>query len=201
MPSAHPYRWWGMFEPTESKVPLRDRDQPVVLSGSALDQLANTCALQWFLGREVKADAPATVAQGFGNVVHVLADEVASGHTPADLDVLKSPPQAPKANAHRERIIGTLRREVLDRMLILNEHHPRRTLTRYLQHYNTARPHRGIGDNCPHRKPKPDHQPQPTWPTTESIAEPSSAASSTSTRSPADQHHREPAGQTSNPII
>ncbi|MFF5182395.1 ATP-dependent helicase [Streptomyces sp. NPDC000345] len=88
VPSAHPYRWWGMFEPTESKMPLRDRDQPVVLSGSALDQLANTCALQWFLGREVKADAPATVAQGFGNVVHVLADEVASGHTPADLDVL-----------------------------------------------------------------------------------------------------------------
>ncbi|MBQ1093885.1 ATP-dependent DNA helicase [Streptomyces sp. B93] len=88
VPSAHPYRWWGMFEPTESKVPLRDRDQPVTLSGSALDQLANTCALQWFLSREVKADTPATAAQGFGNVVHVLADEVASGHTPADLDVL-----------------------------------------------------------------------------------------------------------------
>ncbi|MEU5708777.1 ATP-dependent helicase [Streptomyces flaveolus] len=88
VPSAHPYRWWGMFEPTESKVPLRHRDQPVVLSGSALDQLANTCALQWFLGREVRADAPATTAQGFGNVVHVLADEVASGRTPADLDVL-----------------------------------------------------------------------------------------------------------------
>ncbi|MER5752451.1 ATP-dependent DNA helicase [Streptomyces sp. NPDC002088] len=88
VPSAHPYRWWGMFEPTESKVPLRNRDQPVVLSGSALDQLANTCALQWFLGREVKADTPATAAQGFGNVVHVLADEVASGHTPADLAVL-----------------------------------------------------------------------------------------------------------------
>ncbi|MGW1254084.1 ATP-dependent helicase [Streptomyces sp. NPDC002513] len=88
VPSAHPYRWWGMWDQTQSKVPLRDRDQPVVLSGSALDQLAHTCALQWFLGREVKADAPATAAQGFGNVVHVLADEVASGHTPADLDVL-----------------------------------------------------------------------------------------------------------------
>jgi RecB family exonuclease len=36
----------------------------------------------------VKADAPATAAQGFGNVVHVLADEVASGRTPADLSVL-----------------------------------------------------------------------------------------------------------------
>ncbi|MFD0061581.1 ATP-dependent helicase [Streptomyces sp. NPDC056690] len=88
VPSAHPYRWWGMDDPTESRIPLRDRDQPVVLSGSALDQLANTCSLQWFLGREVKADAPATAAQGFGNVVHVLADEVASGRTPADLAVL-----------------------------------------------------------------------------------------------------------------
>ncbi|MFJ2720084.1 ATP-dependent helicase [Streptomyces sp. NPDC087437] len=88
VPAAHPYRWWGMDDPTESKVPLRDRDQPVALSGSALDQLANTCALQWFLSREVKADAPATAAQGFGNVVHVLADEVASGRSPADLAVL-----------------------------------------------------------------------------------------------------------------
>lgn len=88
VPSAHPDRWWGLYEPTRSAVPLRDRDQPVALSGSALDQLANTCSLQWFLGREVKAEPPSTAAQGFGNVVHVLADEVASGRTPADLDVL-----------------------------------------------------------------------------------------------------------------
>ncbi|MFI8358930.1 ATP-dependent helicase [Streptomyces sp. NPDC085612] len=88
VPAAHPQRWWGLYEPTRSSVPLRDRDRPVALSGSALDQLANTCSLQWFLGREVKADSPSTAAQGFGNVVHVLADEVASGRTPADLAVL-----------------------------------------------------------------------------------------------------------------
>ncbi|MEU7553574.1 ATP-dependent DNA helicase [Streptomyces sp. NPDC044571] len=88
VPAAHPQRWWGLYEPTRSSVPLRDRARPVALSGSALDQLANTCSLQWFLGREVKADAPSTAAQGFGNVVHVLADEVASGRTPADLAVL-----------------------------------------------------------------------------------------------------------------
>ncbi|MFI8340339.1 UvrD-helicase domain-containing protein [Streptomyces sp. NPDC085639] len=88
VPAAHPQRWWGLYEPTRSSVPLRDRDRPVALSGSALEQLANTCSLQWFLGREVKADAPSTAAQGFGNVVHVLADEVASGRTPADLAVL-----------------------------------------------------------------------------------------------------------------
>ncbi|MEU1615934.1 ATP-dependent DNA helicase [Streptomyces sp. NPDC005722] len=88
VPAAHPERWWGLYEQTRSGVPLRDRDEPVTLSGSALDQLANTCALQWFLGREVKAEPPSTAAQGFGNVLHVLADEVASGSTPADLDVL-----------------------------------------------------------------------------------------------------------------
>ncbi|MGK5548815.1 ATP-dependent helicase [Streptomyces sp. URMC 127] len=87
VPAAHPYRWWGLHEPTHSEVPLRDRTRPVALSGSALGQLG-TCSLQWYLGREVKADAPATAAQGFGNVVHVLADEVASGRTPADLAVL-----------------------------------------------------------------------------------------------------------------
>nr|WP_079431941.1 ATP-dependent DNA helicase [Streptomyces katrae] len=88
VPAAHPQRWWGLYEPTASAVPLRDRDRALNLSPSSLEQLANTCSLQWFLGREVKADAPSTAAQGFGNVVHVLADEVASGRTPADLAVL-----------------------------------------------------------------------------------------------------------------
>ncbi|WP_253911411.1 ATP-dependent DNA helicase [Streptomyces sp. CNQ-509] len=88
VPAAHPDRWWGLDEPTENAVPLRDRDLPVALSGSAVGQLADTCALQWFLGREVRADAPASAAQGFGLVVHALADEVASGRTPADLDAL-----------------------------------------------------------------------------------------------------------------
>ena len=55
-----------------------------------------------------------------------------------------SPPQAPRANATCEPMIGTLRREVFDRLLIINEHHLRRVLTEYLQHYNTARPHRSL---------------------------------------------------------
>lgn len=87
-PAAHPERWWGLREPTRSEAPLRDPERPVALSGSALDQLVNTCSLQWFLGREVHADGPPSAAQGFGNVLHVLADEVASGTSPADLSVL-----------------------------------------------------------------------------------------------------------------
>jgi transposase InsO family protein len=63
--------------------------------------------------------------------------------------ILASPPQAPRANAICERIIGTLRRELFDRLLIVNERHLRRVLTEYLQHYNIARPHRALGQLAP----------------------------------------------------
>jgi superfamily I DNA/RNA helicase/RecB family exonuclease len=87
VPAANPHRWWGMADLTENEVPVRDPARPVELSGSALESL-NACALQWFLGREVRAQEVSSGAQGFGNVVHVLAEEVGAGRTPADLDVL-----------------------------------------------------------------------------------------------------------------
>ncbi len=65
------------------------------------------------------------------------------------ITILVSPPQAPRANAICERVIGTLRRELFDRLLIVNEHHLRRVLTEYLLHYNTARPHRALGQLAP----------------------------------------------------
>ncbi|MEU6885603.1 integrase core domain-containing protein [Streptomyces viridosporus] len=58
-----------------------------------------------------------------------------------DVEVLLSPPRAPKANAICERAVGTLRREVLDRVLIYNEAHSVKVLTEYIQHYNQHRPH------------------------------------------------------------
>jgi putative transposase len=63
--------------------------------------------------------------------------------------ILASPPQAPRANAICERMIGTLRRELFDRLLIVNKHHLRRVLTEYLRHYTTARPHRALGQLAP----------------------------------------------------
>lgn len=69
--------------------------------------------------------------------------------TTAGIRILASPPQAPRADAICERIIGTLRREFLDQLLILNEHHLRRVLTEYMVHYNTARPHRALGQLPP----------------------------------------------------
>jgi transposase InsO family protein len=50
-------------------------------------------------------------------------------------------------------MIGTLRREVLDRLLIVNEHHLRQVLTEYLRHYNTARPHPALGQLTPAQAP------------------------------------------------
>ena len=63
--------------------------------------------------------------------------------------VIKSPPAAPRANAVCERMVGTLRHELLDRTLILGEHHLRRVLIGYLAHYNTVRPHRTLGQLSP----------------------------------------------------
>jgi putative transposase len=54
-----------------------------------------------------------------------------------------------RGNAICERMIGTLRREVFDRLLIVNEHHLREVLTEYLLHYNAARPHRALGQLTP----------------------------------------------------
>jgi transposase InsO family protein len=52
-------------------------------------------------------------------------------------------------NATCERLVGTLRREVLDRTLILSQAHLRAVLTEYQAHYNTARPHQGIAQRVP----------------------------------------------------
>jgi putative transposase len=57
--------------------------------------------------------------------------------------IVRTAVQAPRMNAICERLIGTLRREVLDRTLILNQVHLRAVLAEYQEHYNTARPHQG----------------------------------------------------------
>ena len=71
------------------------------------------------------------------------------------LRILKSPPQAPRANAVCERLVGTLRRELLDHILILHETHLRAVLAEYATHYNRARPHQGIAQRVPAEDP--DH--------------------------------------------
>jgi transposase InsO family protein len=63
--------------------------------------------------------------------------------------IIKTPPQAPRANAICERLIGTLRREVFDQMLIFNERHLVKILTEYTEHYNRHRPHQSRDQRPP----------------------------------------------------
>jgi len=83
---ADPARWWGVHPLTHAAA-VRDPAQPVRLSGSSLEGLVR-CPLRWFLEHEVEAAEPRSVAMGFGSVVHALADEIARGATPADLEAL-----------------------------------------------------------------------------------------------------------------
>jgi len=60
------------------------------------------------------------------------------------MSVIRTPIAAPRANSHIERQIGSTRRECLDWLLILNRRHLERVLTVWYEHYNGARPHRGL---------------------------------------------------------
>jgi putative transposase len=75
--------------------------------------------------------------------------------------IIKTLPKTPRMNAICERVIGTLRRELLDQSLILGERHLAMVLGEYLAHYNAARPHQS---RC--QRP-PDLQTLPTRDTTD----------------------------------
>ena len=69
------------------------------------------------------------------------------------LDVLKTPFQAPQANAFCERLVGTVRRERLDFLIPLNERHLRRLLKEWVAHYNWGQPHSSLGPGTPDAGP------------------------------------------------
>ena len=63
--------------------------------------------------------------------------------------IIRTPVRAPRANAFAERFVGTVRRECLDRMLILGRRHLEHVLAEYVVHYNGHRPHRVLGQLAP----------------------------------------------------
>ena len=65
------------------------------------------------------------------------------------VEVIRLPFRAPRANAHSERWVRTVRREVLDRMLIFGRRHLESVLVEFIEHYNEARPHQGIEQRRP----------------------------------------------------
>jgi transposase InsO family protein len=67
----------------------------------------------------------------------------------SDITILRTPYRAPRANAHCERFLGSVRRECLDHVLVLGERHLARVLREYVAYFNRARPHQGLGQATP----------------------------------------------------
>ena len=82
-PQADPAAWWGTRALSAADRAVRPPDEPVRLTASALTSIAQ-CPARWFLEREAGGSSGATQAQGFGNVVHELADRISRGDLPAD---------------------------------------------------------------------------------------------------------------------
>ncbi len=80
---------------------------------------------------------------------------MAAGFRSEGIRVIRAPVRAPKARAHAERWVGSLRRECLDRLLILGRRHLERVVRVYAKHYNEHRPHRSLAQQPPLAKPPP----------------------------------------------
>jgi len=78
--------------------------------------------------------------------------------TAIDIRIVKTPVRAPRANAIAERFVGTVCRELLDRLLIINRRHAAAVLREFERHYNDHRPHRTLGQASPSR-PLPHRAP------------------------------------------
>jgi putative transposase len=74
--------------------------------------------------------------------------------------VIRAPVRAPRARAHAERWVGSLRRECLDRLLIVGRRHLESVVRVYAQHYNEHRPHRSLAQQPPLAKPPPIREPR-----------------------------------------
>jgi putative transposase len=71
--------------------------------------------------------------------------------TAVDIRIVRTPVRSPRANAIAERFVGTVRRELLDRLLIVNQRHAAALLREFERHYNGHRPHRTLEQAAPAR--------------------------------------------------
>jgi len=86
-PQADPATWWGTRAASKSSTPVRRPDEPLMVSASTLEGLL-TCPARWFLTREAGGQEVTTAKQGFGSVVHAIADRIASGELDSGADLM-----------------------------------------------------------------------------------------------------------------
>ena len=124
VPLADPARWWGLNDLTDGPRAVRDPDRPIALSGSGLDGIL-ACPMKWFLEHEAHAETSRGTATSFGSVVHAVADFVAKGEIPANLDDM---------DAQVDRIWGELRFEARWQS-VAERREARAALGRFLQYH------------------------------------------------------------------
>jgi putative transposase len=78
------------------------------------------------------------------------------------IKIIRTPVRAPNANAHMERWVGSVRRECLDRLLIVGRRQLEHVLRVYVQHYNRQRPHRALDLKPPDASARPPVRAKPT---------------------------------------
>lgn len=69
------------------------------------------------------------------------------------IEEVKIAPRSPWQNPYAERVIGSIRRDVLDHVIVLNERHLRRLLTAYVRYYHQFRTHLSLAMDCPEQRP------------------------------------------------
>jgi putative transposase len=114
------------------------------------------------------ADQP-TAAWAAQQIVHAFPDETGPAYLLRDRDAIYGAdfqrrvehmgirqvviaPRAPWQNPFAERVIGSIRRECLDLVIVLNENHLRRVVRTYLPYYNVTRPHQNLDNDSPCRR-------------------------------------------------
>ncbi len=110
-----------------------------------------------------------TAAWAAQQIVHAFTDETRPAYLLRDRDAsygadfqrrverlgipqVLTAPRAPWQNPFAERVIGSIRRQCLDLLIVLNEHHLRRVLRTYLPYSNVTRPHQSLGNDSPRRR-------------------------------------------------
>ncbi len=135
VPTADPATWWGTRAASRSEQPVRDPQRPVPVSASVLDAMA-VCPTQWFLQREAGGTDRVHQSANLGQLLHALADRVASGELPADPEAVE------ELMSHVEAVWDRLEfrtpwsrqreharvRAALGRFLQWHRHNPRRLL-------------------------------------------------------------------------